>query len=90
MGNYSCPICGENVPPVAVGRITDSGRLAAPSPVALGRITDGGRLVGPTPDGLLIEKKPCRACGEPLERISGYRWHVEGTLRLDPVPSGFR
>jgi hypothetical protein len=68
MENYSCPICGEHVPLVANGRITD-----------------GGRLVGPTPEGLLIEKKRCRACGEPLERISGYRWHVEGSLGLDPV-----
>jgi hypothetical protein len=68
MENYSCPTCGGHVPPVA-----------------LGRITDGGRLVGPTPDGSLIEKKRCRACGERLERISGYRWHSEGSLRLDPV-----
>jgi hypothetical protein len=72
MENYSCPICGEHVPPVGHGRITDGGTLVS------------------TPDGVLIEKKPCRACGEPLERISGYRWHVQGTLRLKLVPVGFR
>ena len=56
--------------------------------MALGRITDGS-IVGPTPEGLLIEQKRCRACGEPLERLPAEHWHVAGSLRLEPVAAGF-
>ena len=59
------------------------------APVSLGRITDG-RIVGPTPEGLLLEKKRCPACGEPLERLTAEHWHVEGSRQLEPVAAGFR
>jgi hypothetical protein len=30
MGKYSCPVCGEDVPPVSLGRISD-GRITRPT-----------------------------------------------------------